>query len=141
MKQASSSTEYKNLMDEQPIRPLHNWERSLFGILASDAGLPHEKIDEQALNNYRVQDMLDGGMGSIRFVGESGFRRCSQFGVARRWYKDSDGVEVSFELNLDDAGDPGEIDAWKVDFSALLQPPRATELQLRSKERIRPPKI
>jgi len=141
MKQALSSTEYNGLMDQQPIRPLHEWERSLLEILGKEAGLPRERINEEALNNYRVQDMLDGGMGSIRFVSESGVRSCSRFGVAQRWYKDSDGVDVIFELNLDDAGEAGEIDAWKVNFSALLRAPQPAELEVRQIEKIRPPKV
>ncbi len=141
MKQALSLAEYKRMMDDQPVRPLHEWERSLFLILASEAGLSHENISEEALNNYRVQEMLDGGMGSIRFVTESGIRRCSRFSVAQIWYKDSDGVDVNFALNLDDEGRAAEIDAMKVNASALLRPPLPAELEIRPVERIRPARI
>ena len=38
-------------------------------------------------------------------------------------------ASLSFALNLDEQGDPWEIDAWKVDFSLLRQPPTQTELR------------
>ncbi|MEI9986408.1 MAG: hypothetical protein WDN69_26480 [Aliidongia sp.] len=73
--------------------------------------------------------MLDNDVGSIRFVAATGNRRCERFGIAELWYTDSDGVPVSFALNLDQHGAPWEIDAWKVDFSPLRQPPTQTELR------------
>jgi len=76
-----------------------------------------------ALDGYRIREMLDGGMGSIRFVVTTECRTGDRFNVAERFYNDVDGVLVSFTLNLDDRGEPWEIDTWKVDFSSLKQPP------------------
>ena len=75
--------------------------------------------------------MLDGGMGSIRFIHGPKERGAGKFGVAQLLYDDIDGVLVSFSLNLDTCGEPWEIDAWKVDNSPLLQPP-ISKINLRS---------
>jgi hypothetical protein len=61
-------------------------------------------------------------MGSVPNAGNveaSGKRASEAF-----WYTDSDGVLVSFALNLD-----REIDAWKVDSSALQRPPSAADIR------------
>jgi hypothetical protein len=114
-----------------PARPLHLWEQELLRVLASASGLPEELTDPQALTGYRVKDMLDGGMGSIRFVLQVE-GQAVRFGVSERWYRDADGTRVSFALNLNEEGRPYEIDAWKVDSSPLLRPPTASELRVSS---------
>jgi hypothetical protein len=73
--------------------------------------------------------MLNGGMGSIRFIGASEAQRGAHFGVAQRWYRDLDGMLVGFALNLDGERRPWEIDAWKVDGTPLLRPPSVSERQ------------
>ena len=95
----------------------------VLAALVSAAGLPDLLTEPAALELYRVREMLDGGMGSLRFVTATETRRVTTFGIAQRWYTDVDGVPVSFALSLDDRGEPWEIDAWKVDFSALKRPP------------------
>jgi hypothetical protein len=67
--------------------------------------------------------MLDGGMGSIRFVAQSKGQAGGRFNVAERFYNDADNVLVSFTLNLDDQGEPWEIDVCRVDSSPLKKPP------------------
>ena len=44
-------------------------------------------------------------------------------------YVDEDGILVSVSLNLDQQGEPFEIDMWKVDFSPLRRFPRPEDLQ------------
>jgi hypothetical protein len=91
--------------------------------LVSAARLSTALMTPAALDGYRVRDMLDGGMGSIRFVVGTENRKHGSFSVAQRIYRDCDGVPVLFTLNLDDHDQPWEIDAWKVDCSPLKQPP------------------
>lgn len=118
----------RNGWRNNPSRPLHAWERELLRALSPAAGLPEALTTASALDAYRVRDMLDGGMGSIRFGGADETRHSRHFGVASRWYRDADGTPVSFALNLDDEGRPWEIDAWKVDGTLLLRPPSVSEL-------------
>ena len=79
---------------------------------------------------HLVEEMNDGGMGSIRFVGSPDRRlgRC----VGEVEFYDSDGVTVSVALNVDQRGELFELDLWKVDFSPLQRiaaPRGAKELQ------------
>jgi hypothetical protein len=100
--------------------------------LASAAGLPDTLTTPAALDAYQVREMLDGGMGSIRFVAATEGRTGKTSYVAERFYNDVDGVLVCFSLFLDDHGEPWQIDSWKVDFSALKQPP-SSAADLRAK--------
>lgn len=117
-------TDYEKRLAAQPSRALRAWERVLLKRLAKAADLPAQLTTEVVLDTYRVRDMLEGGMGSIRFnvVG-----RGNPNSVSELRYEDEDGVAVLFSLSLTDAGQPWEIDAWKVDFSPLRRPP-STEL-------------
>jgi hypothetical protein len=56
-------------------------------------------------------------MGSVRFVGEKDRRRAGS--IAEATYVDADGITVSIELSVDEAGRLFELDFWKVDFSPL----------------------
>lgn len=125
-------TEYERQLAMQPVRPLHDWEKDVLRILASAAGLA-ELTTPAALAGYLVKDMPDGGMGSIRFVPPEP-RRSGRFGVSERWYRDADGTEVNFTLNLDEAGQPYEVDAWKVDNSPLIGPPLVSQLHADHRE-------
>ena len=75
-----------------------------------------------------VEDLVDGGMGSVRFhaarQGKRGFGR--QIGEAT--FVDEDGVVVSATLNLDQHGDLFELDLWKVDNSPLRRYPNANNI-------------
>ena len=93
-------------------------ERGLITALAPGFGV--------ALDDALVTEMQDGGMGSIRFVGESERRRAGA--IAEATYVDDDGVTVSIELNVDEAGGL-ELDLWKVDFSSLRRYPSPGDLQ------------
>jgi len=82
------------------------------------------------LDPAMVEDMADGGMGSIRFLAKHGTTNRQAREVASASYKDIDGAEVSVALNVDQHGDLFEVDMWKVDFSPLIQYPRASELSI-----------
>lgn len=77
------------------------------------------------VNDLKVTDMDDGGMGSLRLSplsieGES--RRYGRTASELR-FEDADGVTVLASLYLDRAGAPFELDIWKVDFSPLIRLP------------------
>jgi len=91
-------------------------------------GIQPIAIDE----NLLVEDMADGGMGSIRFVQNSGERCLFGKKIAEADYVDIDGVLVSIVLNVDQQGNLYEIDFWKVDFSSICKYPRPEGLRIRS---------
>ena len=68
-----------------------------------------------------VDEMNDGGMDSLLFVGAAGrrFARC----IGECEFDDADGVLVSVALNLDQRDELFELDLWKVDFSPLQRIP------------------
>lgn len=74
-----------------------------------------------------VEPMSDGGMGSLAFAPISKSRR---FGwtAAECTFFDQDGVPVSAALNLDQEGEPLELDLFKADYSALVRWPSADSL-------------
>lgn len=115
--------DYERRLASQPVRPIHEWERAVLKALADRAGLPAKLTDGNALDTHRVREMLDGGMGSIRFVTSDEDRRGARFSVAELQYQDSDGVPVSFALNLDVKNEPWEVDAFRADGSPLRRPP------------------
>lgn len=69
-----------------------------------------------------VVNLDDGGMGSMRFATAVG---ASRFGgnVAEVKFQDSDGVDASAALYIDQYGQPFELDIFKSDFSPLKQWP------------------
>jgi len=75
-----------------------------------------------------VEEMDDGGMGSLRFSqrGASTPRRLGAL-LAEREFVDSDGVPILVAINLDESGDLFELDIWKVDFSPLRRFPAVEE--------------
>jgi hypothetical protein len=81
------------------------------------------------LDQSRVTDMQDGGMGSIRFE-TYGSRRYGKT-LAEAQYTDVDGVLVSITLTADDNGNLFEMDFWKVDFSPLSCYPKAFDLEFK----------
>ena len=64
-----------------------------------------------------VEEMSDGGMGSLLFAGSVDRRFGECIGEAE--FNDADGVLVSVALNVDQRGELFELDLWKVDFSPL----------------------
>lgn len=74
-----------------------------------------------------VEDMKDGRMGSLRFVGSHDRRFGECVGEAE--FDDADGVTVSVALNADQRGELFELDVWKVDFSPLQRIAAVGELR------------
>jgi hypothetical protein len=84
---------------------------------------------EATLSSALVEDMQDGGMGSIRFL-PSG--RSRHFGrvIAKAEYTDEDGVLVSIVINVDRENELYEVDFWKVNFEPLKRYPRAPDIKI-----------
>lgn len=77
-----------------------------------------------------VEDMQDGGMGSIRFVASGEPERRFGDAVAEAEYIDEDGVLVSITINVDQNKNLYEVDFWKVDFSPLRRYPNPSEVTI-----------
>ena len=73
------------------------------------------------LDDVEVQEMSDGGMGSLRFVPTKSIES-RRFGVlvAELLFNDSDGVAILASLFVDKEGDLYELDILKVDFSPTI---------------------
>ena len=115
-------------MSARPSRPLRDEEKSLIVKLL-------DRVPERArligqLDGAGVEEMHDGGMGSVLFQGPNEFKRRLANEVASGRFKDTDGTAVVVSVNIDQFGDLFELDLWKVDFSALIRFPRADEVEL-----------
>jgi hypothetical protein len=76
-----------------------------------------------------VEEMSDGGMGSLRFPSDTGpdvERRLGEV-LAQGEFADEDGVPVSFTINLDSKGRLFELDVWRVDFEPLKRFPNESD--------------
>ena len=72
------------------------------------------------LGPYMVQEMQDGGMGSLYIIpNDIPPKRKRETGpvVAEIHSSDDDGIELFISLFLDTSLIPFELDIWKVDFS------------------------
>jgi hypothetical protein len=105
------------------MRHLTSDELPLVAYLFEQAGLSQNPA------SLRVEPMDDGGMGSLAFSPISPLRRFGRT-AAGCLFNDQDGVSVSAALNLDQHGEPMELDMFKADFGALKQwPPRDVLLE------------
>ncbi len=94
-----------------------------------DLGSGDTSLKEE-LASVDVENMNDGGMGSIKFVHSS--PQPAKFGkeLVVATGRDSDGVELSIALNLDEFGRLFELDVWKVDSSPIITLPPADTLEM-----------
>ncbi|MEV7607834.1 hypothetical protein AB0N65_20585 [Paenarthrobacter sp. NPDC089322] len=82
-------------------------------------------LDVDAL---RVNDMDDGGMGSLQFESTKPDRSYGRT-LSEGWFNDEDGFPVLVAINLDKENEIFELDSWKVDFSPRRRMPEsATEI-------------
>lgn len=84
-----------------------------------------------SLPDLQVEDMSDGGMGSLRFVQADDRHRRLGKKLVEVEFNDADDVLVSAVINLDDLGRLFELDIWKVDFSPLKRYPSPEELRFK----------
>jgi hypothetical protein len=76
-----------------------------------------------------VEEMKDGGMGSLQFVNSSAGARRLGSAIGEAWFKDADGVPACAQLTSDQDGRLFELDVWKVDFSPLRRIPPVSEIR------------
>ena len=113
-----------------PLRPLREEELALIRKLLSRTAAADKVLPQ--LSTALVQDMPDGGMGSIQFYRISTPSNTRRFGkqIAEGAFRDSDGVPVSVTLNLDESGELYELDLFKGDFSPLISYPEPDDFEI-----------
>jgi hypothetical protein len=103
------------------MRALAPPELKVLSFLAGLGGIEGDFL------RLQVESLSDGGMGSFRI----GILEGRHFGgmASECYFQDSDGVLVLASLNLDQNGDPFEVDIWKVDFAPLQSWPTTVEMK------------
>ena len=84
-----------------------------------------------SLPDLQVEDMSDGGMGSLQFIQPDDRHRRREKKLVEVEFNDADDVLVSAEINLDKFGRLFELDIWKVDCSPLKRYPSPQELRFK----------
>jgi hypothetical protein len=94
-------------------------------------GLPMESVILDSIEDAVVEELGDGGMGSLKFVDllSSDQRFAKQLREAT--FADDDGVPVSITINLDQNNGLFELDIWKADNSSLKRFPRPDDVSIR----------
>jgi hypothetical protein len=114
--------------DQNGARPLCAEEDSLIRALLRCTDSSANLLDQT--DCALVQNMDDGGMGSLRFAGEE--LRSLGSCLVEAEYVDSDGVPVSITLNADTSGRLYELDMWKVDFTPLRKYPAFESVSIKT---------
>lgn len=83
-------------------------------------------FSREHLEALDVEEMDDGGMGSLKFLSSRSARMAQQ--LSEVTFHDNDGVWVSATLNLDPEGLLFELDIFKGDFSPLIEIPDRSAL-------------
>jgi len=110
-------------------RKLRKEEADLIAAMVRNS--PNANELRCSLAERLVEDMKDGGMGSVRFQDADNRERHFGKKIAEAEFTDEDGVLASVVVNLDDSDELFELDIWKVDFSPLKRYPRPEELRLK----------
>jgi hypothetical protein len=112
-------------------RPLSEQEKILVAVLLR-ANAKLASFADSLLNQLLVEEMQDGGMGSLVFLRPDVDRSLRSFGheVARGEFVDADGVLVSVAINTDEEGRLFELDVWKTNFAPLVAWPEAAAIRI-----------
>ena len=81
-----------------------------------------EKLLPQ-LPTVQVEELPDGGMGSLRFTGNNSEQRKLGKEIAAEIGHDVDKVPITVSLRIDNFGELYELDFWKVNFAPIQQLP------------------
>jgi hypothetical protein len=98
----------------RPVRRLREEEKALIAKLAK--GLPMESAILDAIEDAVVEELGDGGMGSLKFVNLSSSDQRFAKQLREATFVDDDGVPVSITINLDQNNGLFELDIWKADI-------------------------
>ncbi len=112
------------------LRNLSSQERAVITALLQ--GKPETVHFIDALDDFAVKPLADGGMGSLSFVPKGIENVSRSFGhqLSLGEFTDSDGVPVSVAVNVDSQGQLYELDVWKVNFSPLLAWPASAVVKI-----------
>jgi hypothetical protein len=104
-----------------PSRCLKQPEKSLMRQLIQLSGNKERFL--ASIDTMEVQEMADGGMGSLYITSPTKDATLRQFGrqIAEPQFKDADDVLIVSSLNVDKDGDLFELDIWKTDFKPVIQ--------------------
>jgi hypothetical protein len=108
--------------------PRHLREGETALVAAMVRGTTAEDRVLAQISDALVEDLADGGMGSIRFRGHQQDKRAFGRQIGEATFVDEDGIVVSATLNLDQHGDLFELDLWKVDNSPLRKYPKPDDI-------------
>lgn len=103
------------------MRKLKKEEYDLIVFLLTGKANTERIISELA--DLFVEEIKDGGMGSLELLNKDGIGRRYGKEIAQIQLLDSDGIPLLISIDLDEDGDIFELDVWKVDFSPLKQFP------------------
>jgi len=112
-------SEESHYLKTKSSRLLSEREMSLVNCLLREASLVH------VLNQQKVIEMNDDGMGSLYFVHpfKTYEQRLMKKCVIEKQFIDSDRTPILVSLNVDDEDLLFELDIWKADFSKVLRYP------------------
>lgn len=111
-----------------PARALRDDERGVIEKLVKNTEQESKVLADLAL--WPVQDMPDGGMGSIKFQTPRSKEALHGKQIAEGSFEDADGVPVSVTLSLDDEGELFELDVFKADGSPLVRYPELRKFKV-----------
>ena len=112
----------------RPFRRLRAEEREL--IIAMVRDLPEAQNLLRGINNAVVEDMNDGGTGSLKFIDLTKTKTRIAMQVCAATFMDMDGMPASVTINIDQDGDLFELDIFKADNSRLKSFPSPGEVSL-----------
>lgn len=108
-------------------RPLKREEKAVLDRLLE---MVQDEASPQSQKEVLVEEMQDGGMGSLRFFAEPGRKRRMSRELVSAEFIDDDQIPVLLSVNLDEDGELFELDIWKVNFSPLKRYPRPEDLRV-----------
>lgn len=103
------------------MRTLKKSEIALITLLLE--GRPNSEKVLSSLDSRLVEELNDGGMGSLRFCSDDPKPRQLGEQYAQKEFKDEDGVPILVAVNLDCLGELYELDIWRVDFAPVKRFP------------------
>ena len=109
-------------------RPMSEQEKAVVTTLLQ--GRPEASRLMHSLEGIVVEDMEDGGMGSLLLIPKAAENTQRSMGaeIASGTFRDSDGVLVVVAVNVDKNDMLYELDVWKVTFEPLLSLPAPSQI-------------